>query len=604
MVLDPSCGSNPAEPLVLLLLVVLVVPAVAGCSSGPRRFPVATPLWDDPDRNDVPSQPEPYYSGLYADAVDKSLLLPVSQAFAFRSSGESRNVNALDEVPNSSWFTNRIGHFPMTPEQAGQGSCRGPRPDEPLHAPWTVYRGKTEGASPGFFVEAADGRRFLLKFDGLLRPERASAADAIGARLYHAAGYFAPCNQVVYFPAEVLAIAPQAVTEDELGQEQPLLAAEVQHALSRAFHGKDGRLRALASELLPGVPLGPTSAMGVRADDPNDVVPHEDRRELRAARLLAAWLDHFDTREQNSLDVWVAEQGRHFVRHYQLDFGDSLGSPWKDERFSRHVGHSNWLDFRLVSQDLLTLGAVRRPWHKGPDDREAEIFAYFGWAEFVPSQWRPIYPNPAYGRMTVRDALWIVRIIARMSDAHLAAIVGQARLSDPRAAKYLLTALIHRRDIILREYLLRYPALDRFRIVSSPAVPGGQVLCFEDLAIRHAGADPYPVVYRVRMMGGMRLEQLLGWTQLGPSHDDPERSCVPLPLGLERPADLVRPGAPDDHPLRYAVLTVYAQLRPSMPMTAVAVHLVDRGQERGFQLIGIERLLGKVETDRLYPDSP
>src|SRR5262245_57579722 len=34
-----------------------------------------------------------------------------------RSGGPARNVNTMDEVPDSSWFTNRIGRRPMSIEE-------------------------------------------------------------------------------------------------------------------------------------------------------------------------------------------------------------------------------------------------------------------------------------------------------------------------------------------------------------------------------------------------------------------------------------------------------------------------------------------------------
>ena len=68
--------------------------------------------------------------------------------------------------------------------------------------------------------------------------------------------------------------------------------------VGKAVRLKDGRVRALASRFLPGRPLGPFRYEGVRSDDPNDVIPHQNRRELRGGRLLAAWLNHHDAREQ------------------------------------------------------------------------------------------------------------------------------------------------------------------------------------------------------------------------------------------------------------------------------------------------------------------
>ena len=70
----------------------------------------------------------------------------------------------------------------------------------------------------------------------------------------------------------------------------------------------------------------PRALRRTRPDDPNDLVPHEDRRELRAYGVFAAWLNHVDAKAINSLDMLVTENGRSFVRHYLVDFGSALGS--------------------------------------------------------------------------------------------------------------------------------------------------------------------------------------------------------------------------------------------------------------------------------------
>ena len=65
--------------------------------------------------------------------------------------------------------------------------------------------------------------------------------------------------------------------------------------------------------------------MGLRSDDPNDLIPHEHRRELRGLRVIASWINHWDLKEMNTLDMYVEEGGRKFLRHYLIDFGSSLG---------------------------------------------------------------------------------------------------------------------------------------------------------------------------------------------------------------------------------------------------------------------------------------
>ena len=87
--------------------------------------------------------------------------------------------------------------------------------------------------------------------------------------------------------------------------------------------------------------MGPFSYEGMRTDDPNDIVPHEDRRELRGLRVFAAWLNHHDTRSINSMDTLVEENGIRYLKHYLLDFGSILGSagfapkdPWNGKSVS------------------------------------------------------------------------------------------------------------------------------------------------------------------------------------------------------------------------------------------------------------------------------
>ena len=98
---------------------------------------------------------------------------------------------------------------------------------------------------------------------------------------------------------------------------------DVRQILSGAFVLPDGRFRVAMSRFVPGAPKGPTFMNDVREDDPNDHYRHEHRRELRGLRVVASWLNDTDRREGNTLDVYV-EPG--YLRHYQIDFGASLGS--------------------------------------------------------------------------------------------------------------------------------------------------------------------------------------------------------------------------------------------------------------------------------------
>ena len=70
-------------------------------------------------------------------------------------------VDTLGEVPDSAWFTNRIGHRPMSLEELvrGPGDERPPSPE----GKWTIVSAKTEGVTPGFMIKDVLGRRYIVK---------------------------------------------------------------------------------------------------------------------------------------------------------------------------------------------------------------------------------------------------------------------------------------------------------------------------------------------------------------------------------------------------------------------------------------------------------
>ena len=77
---------------------------------------------------------------------------------------------------------------------------------------------------------------------------------------------------------------------------------------------------------MPGRPVGGFRYYGTRPDDPNDVVPHEHRRELRALKVFGAWTNLVDMKAGNTLDTVVTENGRSVVRHYLQDVGSTFGT--------------------------------------------------------------------------------------------------------------------------------------------------------------------------------------------------------------------------------------------------------------------------------------
>ena len=561
----------------------------SACATSIRRFPLATPRWEDADREPFAERPDDYYSGLIADGADKMLFRPLARLFYLPLGERAQNVNSMDEVPNSSWWTNRIGQHAISPEEASRGACNGLDPLDPNET-WTIVEAKPNGANPGFFIEAPSGR-YLLKFDGQVQPQRATSADIIGSRFYWTAGYHAPCNQVVYFDPSILRIAEDATTEDVYGNDVPISAADIAKVLDAGFRLRNGLIRVSASAFLPGRPIGPFEYEGTRGDDPNDRVPHEHRRELRGNKILAAWLNHHDAREQNSLDVWIeAGESSGYLQHYMIDFGDCFGGRFGLNELDRRTGHSYFVDWEHIPVDFFTLGIYPRPWYRAELNEEVEIFGYYTAKDFIATDWHTDYPNAAFIEARYDDELWMARIIARFSDEHIRHIVSAGQLTNPRHAEYLTRTLIERRDKIMEQYFTKFAPLDRFRLVRRTPGDPTQSLCFEDLAIRYGVTNPQINVYKGRFYGGMSLERELGWLQFQPDPEHPHRSCIQLPIGDRRPADLAGAEAPDDDPLRYGVLRVFIYQGPDLrPTSSVFLHFYDLGPERGFRLVGLER---------------
>ncbi len=191
---------------------------------------------------------------------------------------------------------------------------------------WTIVGGKVGGLTPGFEIVDAQGVRYVVKLDPVGLPELSSAAEVIATKLFYAFGYNVPENYIVDVHPETLAIAPDASIQDEFGHARRLTEHRLRRMLARMPRLDDGRIRVTASKYLDGEPIGPFRYHGTRSDDPNDIIPHENRRELRGLRLFAAWLNHDDVRAHNTLDTWVEDGERHYVTHQLIDFGSTFGS--------------------------------------------------------------------------------------------------------------------------------------------------------------------------------------------------------------------------------------------------------------------------------------
>jgi len=505
--------------------------ALAGCAAPAVpavRFANAPAAAAVDDRRDVPRRPKARTIVRPLRRTEGYMSL-VTRPLGVPRARRALGVNALDEVPDSTWFTNRIGVRDLSPDEIRRGPAAVGSPEP--HRPWTVHSTKIGGTAVGFVISDARGERFLLKFEAPGVPEMETAAAAITNRLVWAAGYHVPEEHVVYLRPEDLVLAPDAKIKDVFGHEKRLDRAGLDRRLAPVDRGADGRLRALASRMLDGASLGGHAEAGVRGDDPNDRIPHELRRDLRGAFALFSWLDQTDVKEDNTLDMWVtdpADPERHYVKHYLIDFGMSLGGMATTKADPRR-GHEYHHDVPRVLASLVTLGMAPRRWERRADPGLRGV-GLFEAATYDPGHWRP--DTPAYLPFRTADAhdkLWGSKILIRFTREQIRAAVDAGRLSDPRTADYVTDTLVARQRATARHWFWRVSPLDRFELAR------GGWLCFDDLMIAHglapvAGATRYTVTARDRRgrpVGApvVRRPNATGRSCIGPlalAGDDPD----------------------------------------------------------------------------------
>jgi hypothetical protein len=568
-------------------LPLLATLGVAACGATEPRFPLREPLAVDTDLRAVavpcrtaPTDkdpghlscaPEEYVSPLIWDGVDNLLFRPFAELWGFEAKGEAANVNSMDEVADSAWFTNRIGKRALSAAEIRRGACEPSQVLDTENVPdgsWVIDKGKDNGSSPGFRVKIPGKGKYMLKSDAPV-PERPSAASVVGAAAYHAVGFNFSCEQIVYVKRSAFKLTPGLTITDNTEQVRPFDRAALEQVL-RSVSRRGDYYRFQASAWLDGRLLGPFRYEKTRDDDPNDVIPHEDRRELRGGRLLAAWLDHFDAREQNSMDSWFAERKDQpdsspgHVVHYYLDTSDCFGSEWDWEPISRRLGYSYVVDWADIGRDFVTLGIPLRPWDTVEHQPGREIFGFFDAEHFVPDEWKNEYPNRAFSRMTEADGAWMARILARFTPDLVATLASMAEFSNPANTTYLAAVLEARLEKILERYLTRLSPL------TDVHVEGGGSLCATDLAAR-------------RHVRGPDAFRFGAW-------DDHER---PLPAVAKDEASfcvslphVARDGGPgDDHPSRYVRVALGDGVAPGR----LLAYLYDLGPARGYRLAGLRR---------------
>jgi hypothetical protein len=459
------------------------------------------------------------------------------------------------------WFTNRIGRRAMSIDEI----ARGPNALDTIDVNgWPIVEEKSSGITPGYRVRDPSGRLHQIKFDPPANPEMASGAEIVGAAIYHALGYHVVQGYVGEIDPARIVIAPDATTTDVTGTKRPMRKGDVDRILERAARLPNGSYRATISRFADGRPLGSFKYYGTRPDDPNDIHPHEHRRELRANRVFAAWLNHDDSRGINSLDMLEGERGRQYIRHYMFDFGSIMGSGSTTAQAPR-AGNEYILEWAPSFKTLATLGFWARPWIRVDYPKVSPSVGRFEADFFDPVAWRPEYPNPAFDRMRPDDAFWGARLVSKFSDAAIRAVVAKARYSDPRAAEYIMATLVKRRDKVLSAWLVGVNP------IVEPAIAPDGSFTFENAAVSAGVATP-PEAY------------VINWSRFDNATDS--TSGAPIEVRSTEARTAVPPAlaAADGY-----IVAEIRTIHQGYPSWSAPVRTYFRRTATGWQAVGLER---------------
>ncbi len=530
-------------------------------SAAPRgaapRFYGDDPIPREPETQDA-SRVQEWDIDLFWDLAENLFGRPGDPAPNVRA----QNVNTVDEVPDSSWFTNRIGTRPLPIEELQRGPLTGSGPEP---GTWSVIASKQAGFAPGFTMRDGKGETWFVSFDAAGHPEAATGAILVANKIFWALGYWQAENYLVRIRPDQLVIAESATFTPPSGKRRRLKSGDLDDVFRRSDRGADGSYRAVASRALPGRVLGGFRYYGTRPDDPNDLVPHEHRRELRALKVFGAWTNLVDMKAGNTLDSLITENGKGVVRHYLQDVGSTFGTGANGPR-EYDEGWEYLFDGRLTRNRLLTMGLWLEPWQKVKYVETPAIGRFEGEA-FVPEAWKPRVPTAAFLRARVDDSFWAARRVMAFSDEMIHAVVATGHYSDESAAKLLADVLIQRRDKIGRAYLTAVtPAVN-------VALDGSDTLTFDNAAAAAGVADEPPGGYAVT------------WARYDNATDTADPMASPTPTTTRRakaPAPL--PTAPG------TFVKVQIATSRQEPTAVVPVDVYFRRTGSGWTLVGIDRL--------------
>lgn len=442
----------------LLLALTLLA---AGCGYRPARFadvPVVSRVADNapiPLPSVVGYDEDVYLSEVYIQVPAVDVLDP-------NRIPRAGDVNALDQVPASSWFEPEPSRLAL---------------DGPPQLPLVPVAAEPM-LGKGLVVHDARGLRYELRRDPVDRPEMKTGAAALASRLVQAFGLRTPEVHVMYVTLEHF----------QHGEDiEPFLALESFLYAGPAAGPKGFRIS--ATRWPPGIDRGITPPFGRRSDDSNDQVAHRDRRTLRALKVLGAWLklDHFAPTKTR--DVYVGTPPMGYLQHYLVGLEDALGA---GAVVRPHSGVGLRTDLGAGPlKNFATLGLWPSP-KSLITQRELPAIGAIT-AQLDPDAYSAPIPYAAMQRLLPDDGYWAAKRIAGIDEHAIDKALQEALYTDASAHRRMREIVLARRHDVVGHWMSKVTPCE----VES-ASPDRVRIRNEALALGFAPAEP--VRYHVRLL--------------------------------------------------------------------------------------------------------
>jgi hypothetical protein len=414
-----------------LFLLALLAASPAACAYRPARFADAPAVIETADDAPipVPGRRDPVKEIYFAEAY---LHRPAALALDPSRPATAGDINALDEVPRSSWFD---------PTREDPDEEQGP----PI-APFSVVLSDPESGQGGLAISDVRRIRYELARDPPARPELRTAGAALSARLFNAVGWRAPEVHVVTIVRhELRTSSPAGAAVADAFMQQPLAPSGSSSSAS-TISVMRSNLRVRAMRWPVGIDVGPTPVGGTRDGDPNDRVPHTERRTLRALKLMLFWIGA-NRLDPNALhDSYEGQPGAGHLLHWIVGLDDALGAnAVNDEEDARLGGEGRSFGANALTA-FVTLGLGLR--HPPPLQTSWPALGDYQ-VHASPARFEPQPPFEPFDRLLPADSYWAAKRIAAVSDADLRRAVASAQMSDAASAARALFVLEARRSSLL-----------------------------------------------------------------------------------------------------------------------------------------------------------